>query len=298
MRELRAAIAAAVILAASCGPNNQTITIVGPTGGEVCLDNQRVCIIIPPGALELAIAIKIVPTGDVPAGAYGEGYEIGPTGTEFLKPAKVIFKIDSLFEEDSGVDPLLLRLYTRYEGADWQPLATPVPPLDRVRRTLSGTVDHLSPFVILRADRLPDGGIPIEIDGGTKDAGVIVIPYFDAGRPDAGRPDAGRPDAGTPDAGTPDAGTPDAGKPDAGPPDAGPPDAGPPDAGPPDAGPPDAGPPDAGPPDAGPPDAGPPDAGPPDAGPPDAGEPDAGPPDAGEVDAGDPDAGADAGDGG
>jgi hypothetical protein len=274
MRALRGAIAVAVV-AASCGPANQTSSIIGPTGGEVCIADERVCIVIPSGALERAVNIRIAPTTDVPAGAIGEAYDIGPSGTVFLEPARVIFKIEALFEYDSGLDPLQLRLYTKYDG-DWEPLGTQVPPLDRVRRTLSGRVEHLSPFVILRADRLPDGGMPIEGDSGTKDSGVIVIPYFDAGPPDAGKPDAGKPDAGPPDAGKPDAGPPDAGKPDAGPPDAGPVDAGPPDAGPPDAGPPDAGPPDAGPPDAGPPDAGPPDAGPPDAGPPDAGPPDAG----------------------
>ncbi len=316
MRAPRGSFAVACLLVLNCGSPNQTSSIVGPTGGEVCLADQRVCIVIPPGALERAVTIRIVPTHDVPSAAFGEGYEIGPSGTEFLKPATVIFKLDALFDSDSGVswsneptfgqravDPQTLRLFTKYD-ADWQPLATPVAALDRVRRTLSGTVEHLSPFVILRADRLPDGGIPIEIDGGKKDSGTIIVPYFDAGRPDAGPPDAGRPDSGVPDAGRADAGVPDAGRADAGVPDAGPPDAGPPDAGPPDAGPPDAGPPDAGPPDAGPPDAGPPDAGPPDAGPPDAGPPDAGPPDAGDADAGPLDAGdadagvADAGDGG
>ena len=261
MRALRGAIAVAVV-GASCGPTNQNSSIIGPTGGEVCLPDQRVCIELPPGALERSVTIRIAPTSDVPPGALSDGYEIGPSGTAFLKPAKVTFKIESFFEADSGVDPVLLRLFTKYEGAaDWEALGSPVPPLDRVRRTLSGTVDHLSPFVVLRVDRLSDGGLPIEIDAGIKDAGSIIIPYFDAGVPDAGRPDAGVPDAGRSDAGVPDAGRPDAGRPDAGRPDAGPPDAGRPDAGPPDAGPPDAGPPDAGPPDAGPPDAGPPDAG-------------------------------------
>ncbi len=286
MRALRGAIAVAV-LAGSCGPANTTASIIGPTGGEVCLTDETVCIVIPPGALDKAKNIHILPTNDVPAGAFTQGYEIGPTGTTFLKPALVVFKISDLLDYDAnGVDPLLLRLYTKYGDGDWQPLGTPVPPLDRVRRTLTGSVEHLSPFVILRVDRLPDGGMPMEIDGGAKDGGMIIIPPFDAGPPDSGKPDAGKPDAGKPDGGPPDAGPPDSGPPDSGPPDSGKPDAGPPDAGPPDAGPPDAGPPDSGPPDAGPPDAGPPDAGPPDSGTPDAGN------DAGV------DGGSDGGDGG
>ena len=51
--------------------------------------------------------------------------------------------------------------------------------------------------------------LAIEGDAGMKDAGPIIIPYVDAGKPDAGKPDAGKPDAGF------DAGV-DAGKPDAG----------------------------------------------------------------------------------
>ena len=177
--------AVVAVLAASCGSTTQTTSIIGPTGGEVCLANSNVCVLIPPGALDKPVPIRILPTNDVPEGSFGGGYDIGPSGTTFLKPVKVTFKIESLYDEDSGVDPLLLRLFTKVDNV-WEPLATPVPPLDRVRRTLSGTVEHLSPFVILRADRLPDGGMPIEIDGGKKDAGVIVIPYFDAGKRDGG----------------------------------------------------------------------------------------------------------------
>jgi hypothetical protein len=271
---------------------------VDPTGGEVCLPDNRVCITVPSGGLADRDVLRLTPGTDSPEGALSPAYDIAPTqakGLTFLKPATVSFALDLV---DASVVPSesLLRLYTR-EGDEWVPLSNPS--IDRVKGRVIGEVSHLSPFVVLRADRLSDGGVPIQLDGGTRDSGV-VLPPFDAGAVrDAGRPDAGPPDAGPRDAGPPDAGPPDAGPPDAGPPDAGPPDAGPPDAGPPDAGPPDAGPPDAGPPDAGPPDAGPPDAGPPDAGPPDAGELDAGEMDAGEMDAGEMDAGiADAGDGG
>lgn len=253
---------------------------VGPTGGEVCLAEKKVCITVPIGGLETQEILRISPGTDVPGGALSDGFEIsGASGQQivFVKPATVTFSLDIVREGDLQNENLL-RIYTRERldgGAlgDWQPLSNAF--VDRVRNEVRGDTKHLSPFVVLRSDRLPDGGNPFEIDAGPVDGSVITVPPFDAGGRDAGR-DAGPPDAGTPDAGR---------------------DAGPPDAGTPDAGPPDAGPPDAGPPDAGPPDAGPPDAGPPDAGPPDAGSPDAGPPDAGDPDAGD-DGGADAGDGG
>jgi hypothetical protein len=141
----------------------------------------------------------------VPGGALSPGYDISPTRSTrvtFLKPARVIFSLD-LVNQDAVPNENLLRLYTidpNDTGGEWRPLANSF--VDRVRNEVSGEVEHLSPFVVLRTDRLPDGGYPYEMDGGVKeDSGVIVIPPIpDAGR-DAGRPDAGRLDAGPPDAG-------------------------------------------------------------------------------------------------
>ncbi len=116
-----------------------------------------------------------------------------------------------LVDANNVPNDTLLRVYTRDPLTnEWVPLGSPR--VDRLRGEITGTTMHLSPFVVLRADRLPDGSLPDEIDGSVRDAGVIVIPPPpDAGRADAGRPDAGvtRVDAGQPmvDAGRPDAGT-------------------------------------------------------------------------------------------
>ncbi len=272
------ALGAAVVWM-SCGDDGVTGE-VGAAGGELCLPDQRACLKVPLGGLERQVPVRISADGEKPPAALGESFDISATDGQpltFLKPATVTLSMDTLDPTAREALPSesLLRVFTR-QGDEWVPLGAPV--VDRVRNVVSGTTLHLSPFVLLRADRLPDGGLPVDSDAGVRDGGsVVVVPPFDAGPPDAGPPDAGPPDAGPPDAGEPDAGPPDAGPPDAGPPDAGPPDAGEPDAGPPDAGPPDAGEPDAGEPDAGPPDAGEPDAGAPDAGDDDdAGEPDSG----------------------
>ena len=265
-------VAVVVVLSwAACGGASVDGT-VGPTGGEVCLPDDKVCISVPIGGIDTTEVLRISPGAEAPGGALSDGYEISAVSGRpifFTKPATVSFALD-IVRQGNLENENLLRIYTRERldgGAlgEWQPLENAF--VDRVRNKVRGDTRHLSPFAVLRTDRLLDGGLPNEIDGGVADGGgMIIIPPFDGGRPDAGPPDAGRPDAGRPDAGPADAGRPDSGAPDAGTPDSGTPDAGPPDAGPPDAGPPDAGPPDAGPPDAGPPDAGPPDAGPPDAG--------------------------------
>lgn len=274
----------------SCGSGAAADGQVGPTGGEVCLPDRKVCISVPPGALETVEVIRINTSSDSPGGALSDTWDISAASGQkltFVKPAVVTFSLDGVRLE--GIEnENILRVYSREAGADWQPLDKAF--VDRVRNQVQGETSHLSPFVVMRSDRLSDGGLPIELDGGVRDGGgVIIVPPFDAGH------DAGTmmpPDSGTPDSGTPDSGVVDSGVPDAGPVDAGQPDAGRPDSGVPDAGV-DAGVPDAGV-DAGAPDAGV-DAGV-DAGQPDAGS-DAGIDDGG-VDAGLDDGGADGGDAG
>jgi len=224
---------------------------VGPTGGSLCSPDKKLCIDVPIAALETQEVLRISPGGESASAALSESWEISAVSGKaltFAKPATVRVSLDAVRTE--GIDNLnILRVYSRVEGGDWQPLARSF--VDRVKNEVIGETSHLSPFLVLRSDRLPDGGNPIELDASVLDASVIVIPPIpDAGRPDAGRPDAGRPDSGTPDAGTPDAGMMDAGRPDSGTPDAGGVDSGMPDAGVPDAGISDAGF-DAGTPDAG-----------------------------------------------
>jgi hypothetical protein len=299
------------VFVSSCGGSSEGI--LSATGGELCAPDRKICIEVPPQAVSEQQRFRIAfPSADRPGGQLTEVWDIEALNQEsyrFLKPAIIRIKFDAI-DRTSVPDEQLLRVFSSRDG-NWEVLGDLF--YDKVRSEIRGSTLLLSTssikravsaFAVMRVDRLPDGGIPMETDAGPRpDGGTIFIPpIVDAGPPDAGRPDAGRPDAGRPDAGVPDAGVPDAGVPDAGRPDAGVPDSGMMvdagfdagvviDAGF-DAGVPDAGV-DAGV-DAG--GAAGVDAGV-DAGAPDAGV-DAGAPDAG-TDAGDPDAGApDAGDGG
>ncbi len=203
----------------SCG-GTSVDGAVGPTGGEVCLPDNKVCISVPIGGLETQELLRISPGTDVPGGALSDGYDISFVGSGsivFVKPSTVSFSLE-LVREGNLENENLLRIYTRerLEGGElgeWQPLENAF--VDRVRNVVRGDTRHLSPFAVLRSDRLVDGGDPFEIDGGGRDGSVIVVPPFDGGRPDAGR-DAGVPDSGMPDAGRDagagaDAGTQDAG---------------------------------------------------------------------------------------
>ena len=273
-----------------CG-GASTQAVLGPRGGEVCSAGNGICLVLESGSVDREVTLRVSPAQDLPPAALGDGFDISVVGASsftFLKGAHISMKAGDL-AESAGFNPNLLRIYTR-EGGEWVPLDEGA--VDRVKGIVTGRVWHLSPFVILRADRLPDGGLPIEGDGGR-----IVPPInpppppFDAGTRDAGPTDAGRPDAGPMDAGRLDSGVVDGGTVDGGV-DAGSFDAGPVDAGhdagsQADSGLSDAGVPDSGVVDAGLGDAGKPDAGTSDAGSTDSGTGDAGPVDAGASDAGD-----------
>jgi plastocyanin len=246
-----------VLTVANCADPDSVSQSVGPTGGEVCLPDGRACISIPLQALDRQMRFAINLTDNVPGGAIGQGFDItadngpvwfGKQATVTLKYEEEQFLSDGGLvdggQSDGGFNFALLRVYTLNDAGTWAPLADNQ--VDRARAKVSGKTWHLSPFVLLRSDLLPDGGLPIELDGGQRDSGMPPPPPpFDASRPDSGY-DAGRPDSGTPDSGTPDSGTPDSGTPDSGTPDSGTPDSGTPDSGTPDSGQPDSGTPDAG----------------------------------------------------
>lgn len=212
-------------------------------GGEACVPDRKVCLEVPPQALDAPISVKISTLADPPPATLGDAWQITAVGQPelvFHVPAQVVYSMDAL-PVDSVPSPNLLRVWRRTDAGEWDMLDRAV--IDRVKNELSGDTLVLGDFVVMRVDRLPDGGLPIEGDGGVRDGGSVIIipPPVDGGRPDAGRPDAGPVDAGAPDAGPVDSGTPDAGPVDAGAFDAGPDDAGTPDAGAPDAGDVDAG---------------------------------------------------------
>jgi hypothetical protein len=225
-----------LLFVVACGDTSRrTQGVIDPTGGEVCLDGRRVCVIAASGVVSEATTFKIDISTEKPAAALGESFDIsvsGKTSARFEKRLTIEFSTTEAETLLGSIDPSLLRIFTKHDG-DWEALENLR--FDRVRRVLSAETSRFSPFVLLRADRLPDGGIPPEFDGGMDGVipDVTVPPRPDSGKPvvDAGKPqvDSGTPDAGPPakpDSGMPDAGVKDAGVPDAGVKDAGVVDAG------------------------------------------------------------------------
>jgi hypothetical protein len=226
------AVAVLVTVAAlvSCGGTSIQGTVPA-TGGELCTSDRVFCVEIPPQAIAETQTFRIIaPSNDRPGGQLSEVWDVEVVGQRefrFLKPAIIRIKTSAV-DSTNVQNETLLRIYGLKDSA-WEVLGSFFS--DRVRGEYRGSVSILSSgdkarsaFTVLRVDRLPDGGIPMETDSGAlPDAGVIVIPPVpDAGRRDSGlmEPlDAGRmePDAGMMprDSGMP---TRDAGPPDSGPP--------------------------------------------------------------------------------
>ncbi len=193
-------------VAVSCGGVGTEDTFL-PSGGESCLGGRKICISLKPGSLTESTTLRLTSGSDAPHGALSEAFDISNVNgkaVKFLIPATVSIRLD-IVDANDVPSQNLLRIYTRDpESHEW--VALDSPNIDRVRGEISGQTTHLSPFVVLRADRLPDGGLPIEIDGSVPDASVIKYPPIpDAGRP--GKADAGKPPVDAGGSGPVDSGT-------------------------------------------------------------------------------------------
>ena len=181
---------------ASCGGSSTQATIPA-TGGELCTPDRRICLEIPAQAIPETQTFRIFfPSTDRPGAQLSEVWDIEAVDKDqfrFLKPAIIRVRLDAV-DMTQVRDDTLLRVFTSRDG-NWEVLGNLF--FDRVRNELRGTTSVLSTsalkravsaFTVLRVDRLPDGGIPMETDAGPlPDSGVIVIPPV----PDAGRRDAG-----------------------------------------------------------------------------------------------------------
>jgi hypothetical protein len=105
---------------------------VGPGGGTIVSADGRLTLVVPPGALTRLVVFSIQPTTDVPAGALGPAYAVGPPGTTFAVPAQVIFKPAAA--DFAGVDLATVQVAQHPVGGGWINLA------DLVSDTGAGTV--------------------------------------------------------------------------------------------------------------------------------------------------------------
>jgi parallel beta-helix repeat protein len=91
---------------------------VGPDGGTVTSDDQKVQIVIPAGALTQETLITIQGALNPPSGHIGMAYEFGPSGLTFQLPATVSITYDEA-SLPAGLSETSLRLGTVLSSLHW-----------------------------------------------------------------------------------------------------------------------------------------------------------------------------------
>ncbi|HVX96620.1 MAG TPA: hypothetical protein VHK47_17015, partial [Polyangia bacterium] len=176
-RRRRAGWLAAAAVALSCGSTppsdgrpvtRQVITV---EGGQVSVSSGRFRILVPKDALKRDTAITILQVDAPAVGAVAPVYEVGPTGTEFQRPATLSFNFAAL--DVSPVDVPNLHVATLWNG-QWVPVASNV---DRLSSVVTGQISHLSPWTLIvyaqplppapdAGSEQPDGGADADpVDG-------------------------------------------------------------------------------------------------------------------------------------
>ncbi len=105
---------------------------------------------VPAQSLFVPLELTMVPASDLPSGCVGQAWQLGPEGTEFAKPVRVVMQVP-----DSA--PIAtLKMATLVNGK-WQPLT--ISGIDSANHEVWGETLHFSPYCAVAASPTPtDGG--------------------------------------------------------------------------------------------------------------------------------------------
>jgi hypothetical protein len=87
---------------------------IGPAGGKIISDDQRVELIFPEGALTAKKNISIQPIVNLIPNGNGKAYQFEPSGIRFIKPVEIIFHYT---QEEEKICPVLLK-FMAIQGAN------------------------------------------------------------------------------------------------------------------------------------------------------------------------------------
>lgn len=135
----------------------ETVTItplasetIGPTGGRIDVASHGVSLDIPPGALSADTEITIGERSDAPARAAGPALELGPDGTTFDEPVRLIVGVDAL---PPGALPDDLRFVTR-RGNAWVDMGHGVVQSTSVSSASAEiALEHFSSYSVIAVDQ-------------------------------------------------------------------------------------------------------------------------------------------------
>ncbi len=132
------------------GSSSYSQRVPASDGAMVCTVDQEAHVFVPPGALAADTTITITPA-DPPAVArtytlIGQGYEFGPSGTQFKSPATVTLHYDPA-KLPAGTPPGRIGMLAVTDGKDLEVLPATV---DVIAHSVSATTKHFTwfaPFV-------------------------------------------------------------------------------------------------------------------------------------------------------
>jgi hypothetical protein len=115
---------------------------IGPAGGKIISDDQRVELIFPEGALTAKKNISIQPIVNLIPNGNGKAYQFEPSGIRFIKPVEIIFHYT---QEEEKICPVLLK-FMAIQGANEKWEYMDYDEWDSSARTLTGSLSHFSVF--------------------------------------------------------------------------------------------------------------------------------------------------------
>jgi len=122
---------------------------IGTAGGTLQTADGMIELVVPPGALAVEAELSLTPiSGEAPL-SVGPAVRLGPDGTNFATPAKLVLHYEPYA---SGTEPDLLLAASQDAGGRWLPAGPPE--LDTAAKTVSVPVPHFSDWSFAACARL------------------------------------------------------------------------------------------------------------------------------------------------
>ena len=116
---------------------------IGPAGGTIVSDDQRLELIFPKGALSANTNISIQPIVNSIPNGNGKAYQFEPSGIRFQKPVQVLFHYT---DEEAGICPPQLKFMALQDhDGKWEYMN--YDEWDSTGKSLKGFISHFSAFL-------------------------------------------------------------------------------------------------------------------------------------------------------
>ena len=167
-------------------PEGSIITAtIGPAGGTVASEDQRIRVVIPAGALTSPQTISVQPvTNTCPSGT-GQAFRLTPHGLTFAKPATIAFHYDE--DDVQGTAQEALRIAYQTDNGSWK--SPNRRSLDTNARMLSVQTTHFSDWTFFKNIKVipvsavvePGGSVDLKVyqhveEPETTKDGELVVP--------------------------------------------------------------------------------------------------------------------------